>query len=66
VIGRIEAALLTHGALGVSMSGSGPTVFGMFETEKACRAAADGLTREKWRIYPAETLTESPMTEHLV
>ncbi len=66
VIGRIEAALLTHGALGVSMSGSGPTVFGMFETEKACLAAADGLSREKWRIYPVETLTESPMSQYIV
>ena len=65
VIGRIEAALLTHGALGVSMSGSGPTVFGLFETEQSCRIAADGLSREKWRIYPAETLTESPMREYL-
>jgi 4-diphosphocytidyl-2-C-methyl-D-erythritol kinase len=65
VIGRIKAVLLTHGALGVSMSGSGPTVFGMFETERACRTAADGLSREGWRIYPAETLTESPMSEHL-
>jgi 4-diphosphocytidyl-2-C-methyl-D-erythritol kinase len=65
VIGRIKASLLTHGALGVSMSGSGPTVFGMFETERACRTAAESLSREGWRIYPAETLTESPMREHL-
>jgi 4-diphosphocytidyl-2-C-methyl-D-erythritol kinase len=65
VIGRIKAALSAHGALGVSMSGSGPTVFGIFETERACRTAAEGLSREGWRIYPAETLTESPMREHL-
>lgn len=65
VIGRIEAALMTRGALGVRMSGSGPTVFGIFETEAACRAAADGLSQEEWRIYPAMTLTESPMTEYL-
>ena len=65
VIGEIEAALITHGALGASMSGSGPTVFGMFETEAACRAAADGLSQERWRIYPVATLTESPIQQQL-
>jgi 4-diphosphocytidyl-2-C-methyl-D-erythritol kinase len=65
VIGRIEAALRTHGALGVLMSGSGPTVYGMFETEAACRTAAEGLSREGWRLYPAETVTKSPIEEHL-
>lgn len=66
VIGRIEAALKTHGAPGVRMSGSGPTVYGMFETETACRSAAEGLSREGWRLYPAETLTKSPIEEHLI
>lgn len=65
VIGRIEAALMTRGALGVRMSGSGPTVFGVFETEAACRTAADGLSQEGWRVYPVVTLTESPMTKQL-
>jgi 4-diphosphocytidyl-2-C-methyl-D-erythritol kinase len=64
-IGRIKDALLAHNALGVSMSGSGPTVFGIFETEKACRTAADALSPEGWRIYPAETLKESPLREYL-
>jgi 4-diphosphocytidyl-2-C-methyl-D-erythritol kinase len=66
VIGRIGAALKTYGALGVRMSGSGPTVYGMFETETACRTAAAGLSGEGWRIYPAETLTISPIEEHLI
>jgi 4-diphosphocytidyl-2C-methyl-D-erythritol kinase len=47
------------------MSGSGPTVFGIFETESACRAAAANLSKEGWKLFPAETLTESPFTEHL-
>ncbi len=66
VIGRIEAALKTHGASGVRMSGSGPTVYGMFETETVCRSAAEGLSREGWRLYPVETLTKSPIEEHLI
>jgi len=65
VIGTIEEALASQGALGVRMSGSGPTVFGIFETEAACRAAARNLSREGWWLYPAVTLTESPFMEHL-
>jgi 4-diphosphocytidyl-2-C-methyl-D-erythritol kinase len=66
VINRIEEALMARGALGVRMSGSGPTVFGIFETEDACRSAAEGFSPEGWWLYPAETLTESPLTEHLL
>jgi 4-diphosphocytidyl-2-C-methyl-D-erythritol kinase len=63
VISRIKAALLDRGAVGALMSGSGPTVFGIFETETACRAAADGLSPEGWRLYSVETLIESPLAE---
>ncbi len=66
VINRIKAALRDRGAVGALMSGSGPTVFGIFETETACRAAADGLSPEGWRLYPVVTLTESPLTEFRV
>jgi len=65
VIGTIEKALLAQGAAGVLMSGSGPTVFGIFETETACRAAAQSLSGEGWRLHPAVTLAESPFAEHL-
>lgn len=64
-IGRMEQALLSQKALGVCMSGSGPTVFGVFETESACRAAAANLWGEGWRLFPAQLLTESPFVEHL-
>lgn len=60
VIHEIEEALLACGALGARMSGSGPTVFGIFETESACRQAADALTPRGWRLYPAAALTEPP------
>jgi 4-diphosphocytidyl-2-C-methyl-D-erythritol kinase len=65
-IGRIEEELLAQKALGVRMSGSGPTVFGIFETESACRDAAANLSQEGWRLFPVRTLTESPFAEHLV
>jgi 4-diphosphocytidyl-2-C-methyl-D-erythritol kinase len=60
VIHEIEEALLACGALGARMSGSGPTVFGIFETESACRQAADALAPRGWRLYPAAALTEPP------
>jgi 4-diphosphocytidyl-2-C-methyl-D-erythritol kinase len=63
VINGIKAALLDRGAAGALMSGSGPTVFGIFENEAACRAAADLLSPEGWKLYPVETLTESPLIE---
>ncbi len=63
VINRIKDALLDRGAVGALMSGSGPTVFGIFETKAASQAAADSLSTEGWRFYPAETLTESPFAE---
>jgi 4-diphosphocytidyl-2-C-methyl-D-erythritol kinase len=61
VINRIKGALLACGAIGASMSGSGPTVFGIFETEEVCRAAAKSISGEGWKLYPAETLTVSPL-----
>ncbi|HUI67062.1 MAG TPA: 4-(cytidine 5'-diphospho)-2-C-methyl-D-erythritol kinase [Nitrospirota bacterium] len=61
VINRIKGALLARGAMGACMSGSGPTVFGIFETEEACRAAAESISGEGWKLYPAETLTVSPL-----
>ncbi|HYQ60068.1 MAG TPA: 4-(cytidine 5'-diphospho)-2-C-methyl-D-erythritol kinase, partial [Desulfatiglandales bacterium] len=61
VINRIKEVLLARGAMGACMSGSGPTVFGIFETEEACRAAAKSISGEGWKLYPAEVLTVSPL-----
>ena len=47
-IASIKAALIDCGALGASMSGSGPSVFGLFERESDAQAAWDCL-RENWR-----------------
>jgi 4-diphosphocytidyl-2-C-methyl-D-erythritol kinase len=65
VITMIEDMLLAQGALGARMSGSGPTVFGLFETEAACRTAEHNLSGHGWRLYPAKTLTVSPFAEYL-
>lgn len=45
-VSAARRALLEAGALGAVMSGSGPSVFGLFKDEEEARAAADRLTRE--------------------
>lgn len=47
-IASIKAMLIDRGALGASMSGSGPSVFGLFETENAARDAC-ALLKESYR-----------------
>lgn len=43
VIARIRECMQKQGALNAMMSGSGPTVFGLFEDKKRARAAAEEL-----------------------
>jgi len=45
---EIKAALIDCGALGASMSGSGPSVFGLFDDEGRAQAACERL-RESYR-----------------
>ncbi|WP_208598301.1 4-(cytidine 5'-diphospho)-2-C-methyl-D-erythritol kinase [Desulfatiglans anilini] len=47
-IGKLKEALRGAGALGALMSGSGPTVFGVFESERQASLAADRLLDEGW------------------
>ena len=48
VVAEIRAVLIEAGALGACMSGTGPTVFGLFEEEGAARSARDRL-KETYR-----------------
>ena len=43
VIAQIKDHLMEHGAIIAMMSGSGPTVFALFEERGAARDAADAL-----------------------
>jgi 4-diphosphocytidyl-2-C-methyl-D-erythritol kinase len=60
VINTVKTALLDHGALGALMSGSGPTVFGLFsDSDKALRANhALARTDETWQLYLADMITQ--------
>ena len=47
VIGQIKELLTVHGADGALMSGSGPTVFGLFREEKKAREALRALEKSR-------------------
>jgi len=57
-IGQAKAAFLEHGALGALMSGSGPTVFGLFSDAKALEKAHDRIRQDfsEWNLYKAELI----------
>ena len=46
-IGSIKQCMLRQGALGAMMSGSGPTVFGLFDDKKQAEAAKQFLKEER-------------------
>lgn len=56
VINDIKNELLRLGALGSMMSGSGPSVFGIFEDSKKACHAYEGLKGSKWECFMTQTL----------
>jgi 4-diphosphocytidyl-2-C-methyl-D-erythritol kinase len=57
VIGEIKKRLLNAGACGALMSGSGPTVFGIFSCKDSAWHAAQALAGENdWFVTAVETL----------
>jgi 4-diphosphocytidyl-2-C-methyl-D-erythritol kinase len=57
VIGRMKDILLSAGASGSLMSGSGSTVFGIFKDYSSAKQAGELLKRKEWSLFLAETLT---------
>lgn len=49
VISEIEKFMEERGALKAMMSGSGPTVFGIFEDREKMFAASEALKRAVWQ-----------------
>jgi len=57
-LGTIKDLLIDRGALGALMSGSGPSVFGLFADPEAARKATDALPGDRgWRFFCADLLT---------
>ena len=48
--------LIDCGALGASMTGSGPTVFGLFDNAQAARQAQQRLSEQYREVFLAETV----------
>jgi 4-diphosphocytidyl-2-C-methyl-D-erythritol kinase len=60
VLKTIKEALLSHGALGALMTGSGPTMFGLFSDANAASKASDALFRtHKWEMHLADMITQN-------
>ena len=57
VIGRMKDVLLSAGAYGALMSGSGSTVFGIFKDYNLAKQVGEMLKRDEWSLFLAETLT---------
>ena len=56
-VNKAKEALLSHGAMGALMSGSGPAVFGIFpDFDKAQIAYNAILNKHNWRLFQAEIL----------
>ena len=55
-INAIKAALIDCGALGAAMTGSGPTVFGLFDDPAAAESARDRLSGSYQDVFLCRTL----------
>lgn len=55
-IDTIKAVLIDSGALGAAMTGSGPTVFGLFSDEEAAKAAKEELSASYQDVFLCKTV----------
>ncbi len=56
VIREIKSKIISYGAMGALMSGSGPTVFGIFDDEKKAKVCADSFTRQYKDVFLVNTV----------
>jgi len=62
-IDLMKESLLGAGALGALMSGSGPTVFGIFGDEATALVAAERLRKPGWTVIATRTISSWPEME---
>ena len=55
-VNAIKNTLIEYGALGAAMSGSGPTVFGLFDDEEKAKKAYQILSKEYRESYLAQSV----------
>ena len=60
VIKTVKKALLSYGARGALMTGSGPTIFGLFSDSKEALKASHALFHiHKWKLHLADMITQN-------
>lgn len=57
-VAAIHSALVQHGALGANMSGTGPTVFGLFDDADRARSAWEELRQTYRDVFLTETVEQ--------
>ena len=55
-VAQIKATLIHHGALGATMSGTGPTAFGLFSHQEQARGAAEALSEHFRDVFLCQTV----------
>ena len=63
-VATIKARLMDLGVLGAVMSGSGPTVVGVVESEELAAEVASGLSGPHWRIHVVEPIDAGCRVTH--
>ncbi len=56
IIRDIKEKLVSAGALGSLMSGSGPSVFGVFDSFETAKSACEIISHEGWDVFLTETI----------
>lgn len=57
-IKRVKEKLLEYGSISALMSGSGASVFGVFDSEESLKIASDKLLSEQnWRVFNVRTIS---------
>jgi 4-diphosphocytidyl-2-C-methyl-D-erythritol kinase len=62
---RVKEKLLSHGAENAVLSGSGASIFGIFENEETRQATLKALDNEDWRKFAVATVSRSEYREAL-
>lgn len=56
VVGGVKKEMLEYGAINSCMSGSGPTVFGIFDSQASAKKAADSFSKRYKDVFMVKTL----------
>ena len=58
-LAEMAGSLVRFGATSVNLSGSGPSIFAIFEKEETRQATIEALSNSNWRMFAVATVTRS-------